>query len=365
MYKGSDWGNIRTSSIQEILNHPDRLKLQSDMQAGVWNPGCESCKRSEDQTGRSVRTGNFTGMSAEPTIQYLEYNGSNICNLTCAMCNPFFSSAWVDFNKKHNLLIKHDSIPGVFTDRTVHGPDLHVAEDFFKLINLSNLHTLMLKGGEPFLNKENILLLQHLQDTGVLKNVAVTLVTNGTVINQDMLGLLKTAKSVVVTLSKDGANDINRWIRWSDTHPDLSCDSNIKSNIQQLLKLPNLKLLKNTFSLQIYNVFSLAEHRAWWEEEIVPLSKAVKSITVFDYIVFTPQHNIRALTDATRQQLITKYKQLNTNRLYDPVIRQLELPYAGNNAHNLFVNHTRKLDKTRDTSILDLVPELAIEMQIL
>lgn len=364
VYKGADWGNIKTSNIQEILTHPDRLKLQSDMLAGVWNPGCVDCKRSEDQTGRSVRKGNFVGFTVKPAIQYLEYNGSNICNLRCAMCNPFFSSAWADFNKKHNIL-KSDNIPSVFVDWEVHGPNAKVAEDFFKHIDLSELRALVLKGGEPFLNKENIALLEHLKDIDTLKNVSVTLVTNGTVVNQDMLELLKHAKSVGITLSKDGPNDINRWIRWSDSHPDLSTDSNIKSNIVQLLKLPNISVLKNTFSLQIYNVFRLAEHRAWWEEEIVPISKAVKSITVFDYLVFTPQHNIRALTDATRQQLITKYKPLNENGLYNHVIQQLQMPYAGDPIHNFFVNHARKMDKTRDVSIVDLVPELAIEMQIL
>jgi hypothetical protein len=102
----------------------------------------------------------------------------------------------------------------------------------------------------------------------------------------------------------------------------------------------------------------------WWEEEIVPLHTAVKNITVFDYIVFTPQYNIRVLTDITRQQLIKKYKQLNVNGLYNPVIHQLELPYAGNSLHDSFVEHLIKLDKTRDVSILDIVPELAAEIQI-
>ena len=363
VYKGTDWGNIKTSSIQDILNHPDRLKLQDDMKNWTWNPGCSACKISEEQTGRSVRKGNFNN-TLSSTIQYLEYNGSNICNLTCAMCNPFFSSAWVDFNRKHNILKITDITPSVFADRKIHGPNVESSSKFFKQLDLTSLKTLVLKGGEPFLNKENIVLLEHLQEIDILKNVHVTLVTNGTVVNQDMLNLLKIAKSLSVTLSKDGPNDINRWIRWSDTHPDLSTDSNIKNNIQQLLSLPNIKHLKNTFSLQVYNVFRLEEHRTWWEEEIVPLHTAVKNITVFDYIVFTPQYNIRVLTDITRQQLIKKYKQLNVNGLYNPVIHQLELPYAGNSLHDSFVEHLIKLDKTRDVSILDIVPELAAEIQI-
>ena len=364
VYRGTDWGNIKTSDIQDILSHPDRLKLQDDMKNWVWNPGCSECKTSEEQTGRSVRKGNFSNVAANPAIQYLEYNGSNICNLTCAMCNPFFSSAWVDFNKKHKILKITETTPSVFLDRKIHGPNAETSSEFFKQLDLNSLHTLMLKGGEPFLNKENIVLLEHLQEINVLKNVAITLVTNGTVVNQDMLDLLKMARSVSVTLSKDGPNDINRWIRWSDTHPDLSTDSNIKHNIKQLLSLPNIKNLKNTFSLQVYNVFRLEEHRAWWEEEIVPLHPAVNSITVFDYIVFTPQYNIRVLTDTTRQQLVKKYKPLNNNGLYSPVIHQLELPYAGNSMHDFFVEHLIKLDKTRDVSILELVPELAVEVEM-
>jgi uncharacterized Fe-S cluster-containing radical SAM superfamily protein len=278
------------------------------------------------------------------------------------MCNPFFSSAWVDFNKKHYLI---RSAPELFSDSTIKGPNVKFAEDYFKTIDLTDLKTLMLKGGEPFLNKENIVLLNHLNELGTLKNITVQLITNGTVVNDEMLSLLSKADSLLVTISKDGPNDLNKWIRWSESHPDLSSDTNVKSNIEKLLTLPNIKALRNTFALQVYNVFRLTEHVDWWETEIVPLSKIVQKITNLNYFVYTENVNIRVLTDSTRQELIKKYTNLNKLGMFNAVLKQLSLPYAGNAEHNNFVRYTMNTDKTRDISITKIIPELIPELQLI
>lgn len=359
VWSGPNWGNIRTSTIDQILNHPARKKLQEDMKNGVLNTGCSYCINSEKTTGNSVRLEAYGAIQASDNITYLEYNGSNICNLACVMCGPSFSSTWVEFEKKHKIKT-NNHIP--LLDKKIHGPDIKFSENFFKTLNLSALSILTLKGGEPFLNKENILLLDHLKTLDVLKNIAISITTNATVLNDQILDLLKLAKSVSVTISKDGPNDINRWIRWNDSNPELSSDLNIKSNIKKILTLPNIKILKNTCSVQVYNIFHLDEHWQWWEKEIVPLSTAVQPIKKFDYFVHTENYNLRVLTDNTRHNLIEKYKSMNVPVLYDNIISFLNLPYLGNHLHNAFVLYTLKTDRTRDTRILNIVPDLKDEL---
>lgn len=362
MYTGASWGNIKNSKIEDIFNHPDRLQLQDDMKNYRWNPGCSSCENSERTKGHSIRKNTFSTTVHKQSIQYLEYNGSNVCNLTCVMCNPFFSSSWVDFNKKYYLI---RSSPELFSDSTIKGPKINFVKEYFKTIDLTNLKTLMLKGGEPFLNKENNILLKHLDDLGILKNITINLNTNGTVLNDEMLDLLAKADKLYVTISKDGPNELNRWIRWSESNPSLSTDSNIKSNIEKILTLPNIKILRNTFALQVYNVFRLEEHINWWETEIVSLSNVVSKIRSLNYFVYTENLNLRVLSDTTRQKLIKKYTDLNNPVMFSPVLKQLSLPYAGNVEHNNFVRYTIGTDKTRDISITEIVPELMPELQLI
>lgn len=361
-YTGQSWGNIQTSSIEEILNHPDRQQLKLDVQNKVWNPGCNACKNAEEKTGKSVRTNTYKIIPATNSIKYLEYNGSNTCNLICAMCGPFFSSAWVGFNQKYKVIHHH---PELFSDVKVHSANLNFLENFLKVLDFHSLEVLVLKGGEPFLNKENLLMLEHLDQLNILNKIEVRLVTNGTVVNEQMLQLLGKSKAVRVVLSKDGTNDLNKWIRWNDTNPDLSSDSHVKSIIERLLSLPNLVELTNNFALQVYNVFRLEEHLNWWQSEIVSLDNRVKSLKSFDYFVYSDNLNVRVLTDQTRNQLIEKYSLINQDGTYTKIIEYMKLPYMGNYAHNSFVWFTEKIDKTRDVSITKIVPEIANELIIL
>jgi len=59
VYTGASWGNIKTSKIEDIFNHPDRLQLQDDMKHYRWNPGCNACKNAEKTSSHSIRKSTF------------------------------------------------------------------------------------------------------------------------------------------------------------------------------------------------------------------------------------------------------------------------------------------------------------------
>ena len=88
----------------------------------------------------------------------------------------------------------------------------------------------------------------------------------------------------------------------------------------------------------------------------------MQRIKKFDYFVHTENYNVRVLTDNTRHNLIEKYKSMNVPMLYDNIISFLDLPYLGNQLHNAFILYTLKTDRTRDTRILNIVPELKDEL---
>jgi hypothetical protein len=365
-WTGQYWGNLNSNTIEEIRNTELVKKLQQDMLDGIWNPGCVRCKEREDKSGTSVRQNVYNNVPAnfEGKILDLEYNSTNTCNLACVMCSPAWSSHWVEFKKRHGWAEWKDK-PGLFfPPQTILPIDMKVAENFINQVDLSEIQTVWLKGGEPFLNKENILLFEHLDKLGILPNVDVWLTTNGTTYNDKLLDLLAKSKTVSITVSIDGPGELNRYIRWSDTDHEISNSENLIETSRYILnRLPNIKDYNNTCAVQVLNVFRLREMRQWWEENIMPLDYRVQPGSNFDHVVLQPESlSVLTLSDSARFKLADYYKNLNYS---EKLINFLRQPYSGDALHNNMVHYLRSFDLTRDKKILEIVPELAEELVLL
>jgi hypothetical protein len=158
-------------------NTPEKIRARKLMLEGQWpGQGCEHCKHIEDVGGVSDRILHldFPGITAPPELEtdltavhvtprILEIYFSNVCNLKCTYCGPYFSSQinqenmkFGDFNK-NNVIIKSYSIPEEYTEAT---------EKMFKWLdqNIHSLNKLLVLGGEPFIQKETQSLLDFLKD---------------------------------------------------------------------------------------------------------------------------------------------------------------------------------------------------------
>jgi radical SAM protein with 4Fe4S-binding SPASM domain len=359
-------GNLNDTPLDKILKGPELLQLQEDMRNKIWNPGCLSCKRSEENAGRSARLdiAEYRQYDSSRSLTFFENNSSNTCNLVCYMCNPSFSSLWSEFDKEWNWLDKlKDPVSDVSgISWKIHPADVEFAEESLSKIDFSKLQKIMLKGGEPFLNKENIVLLRHLENIGRLDKIAIMLNTNATYINHQMLELLKKAKNVGFMISIDGPDSLNRWLRWGYKNPEISSVENLLNNIKVFLEMPNFKFLGNTFAIGAYSIYRLEEFRKWWDSTVWTLDKMNISKAKFNFFVNNTPGIVSALSPNTREKLAQKYELLDSE-FYSTVINYLKNePYVGDDLHDKFVESTFKLDKTRDTSITDIIPEIKEEL---
>ena len=238
VYDSNYIGNLKEQSLLKIINSDDWKKLKQQMYDNVWPKECLSCKEREELSGWSVRhlfndgTFDVTGWEEEK-LTYLEFNGSNICNLSCVHCNAGFSSRWVMENKKAIAIhqtydsIKRDNMAWMdavinYTDdikgrsSKMHLPDPELILENLKQLDLNNLRTINFKGGEPFLNTETTMILDYLDKQNLLHQINVTMSTNGTYVNDETIELLKKCRYINLYLSIDGIGDLFNYIRYGD-----------------------------------------------------------------------------------------------------------------------------------------------------
>lgn len=168
-------GNIKQTTIQEILRGPLLADIKQAMSQGQWHKNCVQCQENERVTGASARTQRMLDQISRQQIdqdidwfepQHLVINWSNLCNLTCTYCNDHTSTAW-------------QAIKGI--------PIHHERNEHQDLIELAKQHGasvqgLLLGGGEPLLQKGLVEFLQCLDRNRVrvlvTTNLSVDLRTN-------------------------------------------------------------------------------------------------------------------------------------------------------------------------------------------
>ena len=378
-YGGNYIGNIKEKQLINIINSDEWKKVKEKMYANDWPTPCLSCKEREDVTGWSVRTlftdGSFdvTGWEEEK-LTYLEFNGSNICNLACLHCTPGFSSKWVIDNKKAKAVfdtydqetqhkIRYFDAVQLYTDdergrsTKMHLPDPELVIENLKDLDLSNIRTINFKGGEPLLNSETLAILNYLDELSVLSNVSIILSSNGTYVNQEIIDMFKKCKKITFNLSLDGINELFNYIRYGDAK-----FTDIEPVVARLNELSNISI---NFQVAImnYNIFNLEEIRQW----VVNMSEkysVIHPVTGFKNCVQHPKYlSLQTLAEETRTELIIYFKGLLHSNHYDTVINNLETEYIGDDIHDDWVHYTNLMQTVRKNNILDIVPQLTKELQ--
>ena len=371
-------GNIKDQSLVDIINSDEWKNIKQQMYANEWPSSCLSCKERERITGWSVRS-LFTDEIFETTgweeenITYLEFNGSNICNLACLHCTPGFSSRWVIDNKKARKVYDTydadkqyrlrdlDAIrthTNDLSDRStkMHLPDPDLIIENLKQLDLSNLRTINFKGGEPLLNSEVPAILNYLEEQSILHQVTIIFSSNGTYINQTIIDLFKKCKSIRFNISIDGIGSLFNYIRYGDAKFE-----DIEPTIAELNKLPNIKIDICT-AVMNYNIYHLDDIRSWTTGMREKYS--VVAYPVFANCVQEPAYlSVRTLSDQTRKELANYYSGLPMSHQFEQVIMALNSEYIGDEIHNYWVDFTHLMEVVRENSILNIVSQLTEELQ--
>jgi radical SAM protein with 4Fe4S-binding SPASM domain len=377
-YQGGFLGNINKNTISEIVSNEDWTSLKKQMRDDVWPEGCRGCKNNEESFGTSLRevySKNTTTSDLDNEhLTYLEFNGSNICNLACLHCHSLYSSRWFSDREKAKNIISTQSIEKQaratfrpITDLTdsdgtslnkMHLPNPELVLENLKGIDLTHLKTISFRGGEPFLNSETATVLEYADQLGLLDKVYVSLTTNATYINHDIINLLKKCKSVHINLSIDGIGKLFNYIRYGDAKFE-----SVEPTIAELNNIPNLSMLVSCAPMN-YNAFNLIDIRDWSVEMAMKYDKVVP-IPGFNNCVVSPNYlSLATLSDSTRKYLIDYYSKNSIEDEFKYVINLLSNNYLGDEIHTTWVEYTELMQTVRKNNILDIVPQLTDELKI-
>ena len=327
-------------SLREILAGPAWREIQRETSAGGVPPGCATCVRREQDTGFALRR-DYDDPDWRAGITYLEVNTSNVCTLQCRACNSHFSHRW-------SL-----SIGG-----PIHKPAGSLLQQSLDGIDLSRLNRVSFKGGEPMLNADVPAVLEHLASIGRLDQVAVSFVSNATIVQPELIELLRGAKSCHIALSMDGVGDVQTYIRHGDSQIE-----NIERFVREFAAVGEISF-RALPTVMVYNVFALDDIHRWWTGLTTRVAARFDPLRFYNFVVSPAHLSVMCLQDATRQRLAARYESLDPE-LYQRVVQTLRLPFAGAATHDALVRTTLETDRMLGKSVFDAVPELAEEMRLL
>jgi MoaA/NifB/PqqE/SkfB family radical SAM enzyme len=171
-------GNIKNTSIEEILLGPVNVTKQANIINNQPAAGCHTCYNLEHGkegfdiiSDRIFYIREFKKISLDTyqvnnfDLQTVDIRWTNLCNFSCVYCGPEFSSRWADELSKK-----------------IEQPTDSQQQNFREYIyrHAKNLKHVYLAGGEPLLMKENLELLQELNpDVNLRINTNLSKVDTG------------------------------------------------------------------------------------------------------------------------------------------------------------------------------------------
>lgn len=245
------------------ITHVDRINdfasdqnykiIRDKMLQGTKIPEhCSECYKLEDKNIRSARQqetvewANRLGLSSLEDLEkitrpaYYEIRPGNICNLQCRMCGPGSSQLIGKEYRRLNLITQLPPIQ----------------RSDFDVVDFTNLKKLYVAGGEPTAMPKFYDFLDKCIDEDRVFEFLVN--TNGTKLNTRFKKQLKRLPHMQFTVSIDGFDRLNRYIRWPSEW------TKIVDNVHYLVDNGHSVNINTTVS--IYNVIGLHELFAWFDQ---------------------------------------------------------------------------------------------------
>ena len=338
---------IKTHSQNfDFYDDKDLARIRQAMQAGIRVKECSSCYEVEDHGADSGRIRNTTDWAVklkatdlnqtETRLRYYDIRNDNLCNLACRTCHPGASTQLEKEYKELKWKVKPNSTE-------------------FKLsetIDYDTVECVYVAGGEPTLMPEFAKFLT----TAIEKNrtdIALTIITNTTNVNKNILNLLSNFRNISFTLSLDGYGPVNRYIRWPS-----DWDTIVK-NIEKLKTITDNISVNVTVS--IYNITKLYELVCFLESALpepptILLNQAAGAYNVpFNF----PDKELAV----SRLELLKNTKSYHKESFFkekvDYFIDMTTNALAMNNKDLAgFFQYNDALDNLRGVRLIDYIPEL-------
>lgn len=317
-------------SYESFVSLPEYKKIKDTMKTG-WHPGCVVCKNVEERGQESLRQISNKEFSLEEGIESIEFSLSNECNLRCRMCGPKYSTKWEELiTSNYELLALQEHDPyNHFEPRKKYS-----VNQLLDGKDLSKLKMIKYLGGEPFLSREFVDLINYLDNINLLPNIKFHTNTNCTYFPSKLIKYISKFKRAYITLSIDGYGKLNEYIR-----DGRSWDS-VEKTVREWKhsNLDNVELMI-TPSVQAYNVHDLTNIKRFADE--LNIKFKLQQVLQPEYFSLDalPREYLESIKDSVNEALINK-SQFN-NRLWDE-----------------FKRHTSSFDVAVNKNIKDYIPDL-------
>lgn len=237
------------SSPNTFVESKTVIDIKNSILENKKHAHCKNCFKLEDMGFTSARQKaiidfeQYNRNNIPSVIEYYDLRYNNLCNFSCRMCNSEFSSSI------GNLILQNPKLEKFYPITTSkHNNFANIINDINS--NLSNIKKINFTGGEPLLNKDNLLILKKLYDLGKT-DCEICITTNASVINNQWIDLLKNFKTVHWTISIDGVEKTAEYIRVGTKWPV------VKNNILSILNLGHSVAFNTT--LTAYSVLDLSK----------------------------------------------------------------------------------------------------------
>lgn len=343
-------GNVNDNSLDHILTNSKKLKqIRRDMLEDKYPSNCVECYEKEKYNKnlnfenisnrlyhiKTLKTRPFKLYKDEHNfeLQQIDLRWRNTCNFACVYCDSYFSSVWAKF----------EGAPDKMTN------DAMTETYNFVEKNIKNLTTIYMAGGEPFLIKENLKIIDLIKEKN--PDCLLRINTNLSLLTPKIFDQLSTLKNVHWILSAESTDERFGYIRWPGNY------KTFKNNLEKIRHLPH----KFTFNMT-WNVLCASNILDFIDDQLAsgfhPNNFVMNNVT--DPMYFHVNH----LSKSKRLQLIKNIqgRMEITNekyylyKVYEEMVNILKEPLI--NQYKELYNNLEMLDKQRNLNSKTIFKEL-------
>jgi len=377
--------------IESVWNNDHMRKIRRQMLDGEAVHGCNHCYDLEDMGFPSYRTNyirdwfEYSGKGdeiverieksknndyrVEEPPMYLDFRLGNMCNLKCRMCQPQNSS---QINKEYvkieasdpqaGQFIKDNFTWGQFAENITPWQD---DPEFLRQVEewLPGVNKLYFTGGEPTIIERVYWIMEKCVELGIAKDIELVFNSNMTNIQARFINLVEQFKNVLMCISVDAYGHENEYIRGA------SHWSQVEKNLRKYCASDVIGTVLFSPVIQIYNILTINKLLDFCEELELEYGREVfVTFLICDYPTSLDfrncPDNVREVAAERLEAWLSSSKVLSKRQenvqSINATIKALKENRKDNWRQELitFQKYTNLLDKTRDESMQEALPEL-------
>jgi len=293
-------GGLESSADFDFAKSKTLNNIREKFSRGERAEECRLCWTMEDLGQKSRRQSSIEFFGVDPSeevvLETIDHSSTWACNLSCVMCGPKISSTWA---KELNLNKK---------DLATLGRSFQSRNNILDQLDLSNVRRVHFNGGEPFLNDDQVNLIQRLDKTNQFHDMFISYNSNGTLWPSDsMIKLWERSKLVKVFFSIDATETAFEYIRypanWQQTQQNL---------LRMRDELPSNVVFGFNVSVGGHNVLELSKVIDWFNANL----KINREGDSSDFCIqFVTNFDMRLLSDRVKQaalKILQNYPEATT-----------------------------------------------------